>query len=305
MTDQVGVPILRNDALTLYLTVDNATKLTLMPRSSRPAPPRLLGRLEVATDMGTFLGDTRIRLLEAIDQHGSISQAAKHVPLSYKAAWDAVDAMNNLADQPLVERIAGGKHGGGTVLTAHGRKVIALYRAVETEYQQALDRLMVQWAEVDAGNVRSFQQLLRRMAMRTSARNQFVCTIVGLREGDVDYEVYLRVDAQHELVAVVTRDSAEQLELSIGTEVVALVKASAVLLLTDEALRTSARNHLWGEVLRVVEGPVNSEVTLGLGQGKTVTAVVTHESVVALGLVPGIRACAVFKSSSVILSVLG
>ncbi len=255
--------------------------------------------------MGTFLGDTRIRLLEAIDQHGSISQAAKHVPLSYKAAWDAVDAMNNLADQPLVERIAGGKHGGGTVLTAHGRKVIALYRAVETEYQQALDRLMVQWAEVDAGNVRSFQQLLRRMAMRTSARNQFVCTIVGLREGDVDYEVYLRVDAQHELVAVVTRDSAEQLELSIGTEVVALVKASAVLLLTDEALRTSARNHLWGEVLRVVEGPVNSEVTLGLGQGKTVTAVVTHESVVALGLVPGIRACAVFKSSSVILSVLG
>jgi molybdate transport system regulatory protein len=305
MTDQVGVPILRNDALTLYLTVDNATKLTLMPRSSRPAPPRLLGRLEVATDMGTFLGDTRIRLLEAIDQHGSISQAAKHVPLSYKAAWDAVDAMNNLADQPLVERIAGGKHGGGTVLTAHGRKVIALYRAVETEYQQALDRLMVQWAEVDAGNVRSFQQLLRRMAMRTSARNQFVCTIVGLRDGDVDYEVYLRVDAHHELVAVVTRDSAEQLELSIGTEVVALVKASAVLLLTDEGLRTSARNHLWGEVLRVVEGPVNSEVTLGLGQGKTVTAVVTHESVVALGLVPGIRACAVFKSSSVILSVLG
>lgn len=276
-----------------------------MPRSSRPAPPRLLGRLEVATDMGTFLGDTRIRLLEAIDQHGSISQAAKHVPLSYKAAWDAVDAMNNLADQPLVERVTGGKHGGGTVLTEHGRKVIALYRAVEAEYQQALDRIMVQWAAVDAGNVRAFQQLLRRMAMRTSARNQFVCTIVGLREGDVDYEVYLRVDANHELVAVVTRDSAEQLELAIGTEVVALVKASAVLLLTDEGLRTSARNHLWGDVQRVVEGPVNSEVTLGLGHGKTVTAVVTHESLVALGLAPGVRACAVFKSSSVILSVLG
>ena len=78
---------------------------------------RLRGKLEVDTEFGTFLGDTRIRLLEAIDQHGSISQAAKAVPISYKAAWDAVDAMNNLADQPLVVRSTGGKNGGGTQLT--------------------------------------------------------------------------------------------------------------------------------------------------------------------------------------------
>ena len=100
---------------------------------------RLRGKLEVESEFGTFLGDTRIRLLEAIERHGSISQAAKAVPLSYKAAWDAVDAMNNLADQPLVVRSTGGKHGGGTLLTDHGRKVVALYRALETEYQAALD----------------------------------------------------------------------------------------------------------------------------------------------------------------------
>jgi len=264
-----------------------------------------MGKLEVTTDLGTYLGDTRIRLLEAIEQHGSITQAAKHVPMSYKAAWDAVDAMNNLANQPLVERSTGGRHGGGTVLTDQGRKVVGMYRAVEAEYQKALDRVMSQWSELDTGNVRSFQQLLRRMAYRTSARNQFACTISGLREGDVDYEVYLRADPQTELVAVITRDSAEQLGLAIGMEVVALVKASAVLLLTDEGLRTSARNHLWGTVQRVVEGPVNADVTLSLGGGKTVTAVVTHDSVVSLGLQVGQRACAVFKASSGILSVLG
>ena len=60
--------------------------------------PRLRGKLEVDTELGAFLGDTRIRLLEAIAQHGSISQAAKAVPLSYKAAWDAIDTMNNLAE---------------------------------------------------------------------------------------------------------------------------------------------------------------------------------------------------------------
>ena len=94
---------------------------------------RLRGRLEVETEFGSFLGDTRIRLLEAIDRYGSISQAAKAVPLSYKAAWDAVDAMNNLAEAPLVERSVGGKHGGGTSLTDYGRRVIAMYRAVEQE----------------------------------------------------------------------------------------------------------------------------------------------------------------------------
>lgn len=276
-----------------------------LPAARSRSAPRLVSKLEVSTDLGAFLGDTRIRLLEAIDQHGSISQAARHVPLSYKAAWDAVDAMNNLSDQPLVECSTGGKHGGGTILTQHGRKVVGLYRAVEAEYQQALDRLMAQWGEVETGNVRAFQQLLRRMALRTSARNQFVCTVSGLREGEVDYEVYLRLDNQNELIAVITRDSAEQLGIGIGMDVVALVKASSVLLLTDEGLRTSARNHLWGTVQRVVDGPVNAEVTLDLGAGKTVTAVVTRESVLSLDLVPGKRACAIFKSSSVILSVLG
>lgn len=271
----------------------------------KSAGPRLLGKLEVSTELGAYLGDTRIRLLEAIAQHGSISQAAKHVPLSYKAAWDAVDAMNNLADLPLVERSTGGKHGGGTVLTDHGRKVVSLFRAVEAEYQRALDRLMAQWGDVDAGDVRAFQQVLRRMGMRTSARNQFACTVSGLRKGDLDYEVYLRLDGQHELVAVITRDSAEQLGIEIGMDVVALVKASAVLLLADEHLRTSARNHLWGTVERITDGPVNAEVVISLGDGKTVTSVVTHASITTLGLAVGSRACAIFKSSSVILSILG
>jgi len=52
----------------------------------RRATTRLTGHLEVSTELGALLGDKRVRLLEAIEQHGSISQAAKHVPLSYKDA---------------------------------------------------------------------------------------------------------------------------------------------------------------------------------------------------------------------------
>lgn len=262
---------------------------------------RLRGKLEVDSEFGTFLGDTRIRLLEAIEQHGSISQAAKAVPLSYKAAWDAVDAMNNLADQALVVRSTGGKHGGGTQLTDYGRKVVALYRALEAEYQAALDRLTASMNEGEASDLKQFRQLLKRMSMKTSARNQFAGHIVGLRAGQVDFEVRIKLDDDNEIVAVITGDSAENLGLSIGMEINALVKSSSVLLLNDPNLKTSARNQLWGEITRIHDSPVNSEVTLVMKGGKSVCAVVTHESVERLGLAVGEQACAVFKASAVIL----
>lgn len=265
--------------------------------------PKLVGKLALETEFGPFLGDTRIRLLEAIERHGSISQAAKAVPLSYKAAWDAVDAMNNLADEALVTRTTGGRHGGGTQLTDYGRKIVALYRAVEQEYQDALDRLAARMEEVEAGDVHKFQTLLKRMSMKTSARNQFVGKVVGLREGEVDFEVRLRLDETNELVAVITRESAENLELAIGKEVFAFVKSSSLLLLTDPNVRTTARNQLWGEVSHIHDGPVNAEVGLTLPGGKTVTAVVTRDSVANLGLSLGSTACAVFKASAVILAV--
>ena len=264
---------------------------------------RFKGRLEVETEFGTFLGDTRIRLLEAIARHGSISQAAKAVPLSYKAAWDAVDAMNNLADEPLVTRSAGGKHGGGTRLTEYGHRVVNLYRALEAEYQAALERLAASMNEGEASSFAQFRQLLKRMSMKTSARNQFAGCITGLKAGDVDYEVRLKLDDANELVAVITRESADTLELAMGMEVYALVKSSSVLLLTDREVRTTARNHLWGEVTRIHEGPVNSEVTLALPGGRSVCAVVTHDSIAHLGLAVGEQACAVFKASAVILCI--
>ena len=258
-------------------------------------------KLEVETEFGAFLGDTRIRLLEAIAIHGSISQAAKKVPLSYKAAWDAIDNMNNLAEQPLVLRSAGGRQGGGTQLTAYGKKVVALYRALEAEYQAALDRLTASMHEESDNDFQQFRQLLRRMSMKTSARNQFAGEIVGMRSGQVDFEVRLRLDAENELVAVITRESAESLGLTMGMEMFAMVKSSSVLLLTDANVKTTARNHLWGEVSRIHEGPVNSEVILTLPSGKTVCAVVTPDSIGKLELQVGQQACAVFKASSVIL----
>ena len=64
-----------------------------------------------------FGGPGRIALVACIAECGSITQAAKAIKMSCKAAWDAIDGLNNLAGEPLVERLTGGKGGGGTRLT--------------------------------------------------------------------------------------------------------------------------------------------------------------------------------------------
>ncbi|OJZ19432.1 MAG: molybdenum-dependent transcriptional regulator [Thiobacillus sp. 65-29] len=259
----------------------------------------LVGRIHLDTDEGVLLAGQRVRLLEAIERHGSIQKAAKEVDLSYKSAWEAVNAMNNLCDPPLVQREVGGRRGGGSRLTEHGRNMVSLFRAVEAEYQRALDKL-----GGDLGDLRNFNRLLNRFSMKTSARNQFHGTITALIQEPVNFEVRLRLDDWNEIVAVVTHASAEHLELRVGMPILALVKAPSVLLLTDPQIKVSTRNTLWGTVYDIRPGPVNAEVTVALPSGKTVIAVITRASCEDLGLAVGTSVCAAFKSSSVILAVM-
>lgn len=267
--------------------------------------PKLTGKLLIDTAIGNFLGDKRIRLLEAIDQLGSISQAAKAVPMSYKTAWDAVDDMNNVAPEPLVHRSTGGRNGGGTELTAFGRRLIAFYRALEKESQTALEKLTHNLAQSGVADAADFQQVLRRMSMKTSARNQFAGPVAALKEGVVDVEVSIRLDADLVLTAIVTRESAESMGLAPGKDVLAFVKASSIVLLVEEGeqeVRISARNRFRGTVARIHAGPVNSEVTVDLPGGRHVlTAVITDDSVRRLGLAVGQPVTAVFKAPSVFL----
>lgn len=272
--------------------------------SNAIAPFKLVSRLSIDTALGAFLGDTRIRLLEAIGRHGSISRAAKAVPMSYKAAWDAIDAMNNLAESPLVVSSVGGRQGGGTHLTPYGSRLIAMYRAVEQEYQEAMERLSRELTLTEEADLAQCRQLLRRLAMKTSARNQFIARVAELRHSEVSAEVRLCLDAGQTLVALITRESALSLGLTLGSEVQAFIKASSVILTTEPSLRTSARNQLWGTVKRIHPGSVNAEVTLEIAGGRTVTALLANESLTALGLEVGSKARAVFKASSVILATL-
>ena len=80
-----------------------------------------------------------VTLLEEIDRCGSINQAAKTVGMSYKAAWEKIENLNNLCPEPLIIRQAGGSGGGGTVLTEAGHAFIARARTLQREFTSFLN----------------------------------------------------------------------------------------------------------------------------------------------------------------------
>lgn len=238
-------------------------------------------------------------LLKAIDATGSINRAARTAGYSYKGAWLVLETAANLAPQPLLERTTGGKGGGGTRLTPAGRELLAAWHALEAAHLDFL-RAQEDWIQQQP----ALAGLLRRISMKTTARNQFAGAVTAIQPGPVTTQVTVTITGGQEVVATITTAAATRLHLAVGKEGIVLVKSSAVVLVTDFAgYALSARNQFAGTVSRVEKGAVSSLVILTLPGGAHMTASVTNDAVDALGLAVGQPATAVFKSSAVMLAV--
>ena len=98
------------------------------------------GQLSLRIDLPQGrIGPGKINLLEAIDREGSISAAGRALGMSYKRAWDLVDALNKLLGVAVVTASTGGHRGGGATLTDAGRNLVADYRAIESAAQRAAE----------------------------------------------------------------------------------------------------------------------------------------------------------------------
>ncbi|MBL8806352.1 MAG: LysR family transcriptional regulator [Rhodospirillales bacterium] len=95
-------------------------------------------RLRVLLGEAIALGPGKSRLLGEIDKTGSISAAARAMEMSYRRAWLLVAEMNSAFRSPLVISGAGGRQGGGAVVTDFGRRVLAKYLAMEAKATRAL-----------------------------------------------------------------------------------------------------------------------------------------------------------------------
>lgn len=240
------------------------------------------------------VGQERVALIEAIEGLGSISAAARQLGLSYKGAWDGVQALNNLFDAPLVIANAGGKAGGAAVVTPRGQAVIRAFREVEREIGAALSRLEAGLAAPDA----DLGDLFWSLGLRTSARNALRGTVVAIEDGEVTAKVTLDLGGGLEIASIITRHSREELGLALGKPAIALIKSSFVVLADDGPLEETA-NRLVGTVVDREDGREVSEISLSLSGGKTLVA--TVPVLAAPGM--GERAVAAVAPSNVILAV--
>jgi GMP synthase (glutamine-hydrolysing) len=119
----------------------------------------IAGRFWLENREGMLAGRGRIELLEYVRDTGSIREAAKAMKMSYKAAWDTVDALNRKACRPVVARTKGGYLGGGSRLTPYGRALVCAYRCMEREQGAFLERLLERYgitpfSDATAGSAR-------------------------------------------------------------------------------------------------------------------------------------------------------
>ncbi|MFP8968291.1 TOBE domain-containing protein [Pokkaliibacter sp. CJK22405] len=226
----------------------------------------------------------RLTLLKALAEEGSISAAARSAGVSYKTAWDWIDNLNNLASEPLLTRSTGGKGGGGSQLTDYGRALIDGLEQLQLAQQQ-----LAAVSENFLSQPQHLSDTLRRMTLKTSARNQLAGTVTAITPGAVNTLIGISLGGDDSLRVQITNDSVALLELSPGAPVIALIKANAPMLVdcTGAKVQTSAVNRLAATVENIQPGAVNAEVNLRLSSGRSLTAIIELSTLETLALTPG------------------
>ncbi|MES2613428.1 MAG: TOBE domain-containing protein [Pseudomonadota bacterium] len=240
------------------------------------------------------MADKRIAILREIGAGGSISQAARAVGVSYKAAWQALDTLTNLAGTSLVDRAVGGSGGGGAQLTDAGHQLLAAADAMA----EARSAVLARW-EGQAGPAAA------RLAVRTSMRNQWPCTVQRLEALGQIVRVHLgRIEDGADaafLSARITRESAELLGLAPGLVVQALCKATAVRVERAAAAQPSPEPgvcRLPAKAVRVVRGETGDEVSAELTGGLQMVGFAAPDS----GLRAGSRVLLVVEDNAVVIA---
>ena len=245
--------------------------------------------------LGHGPSDKRIDILRGIGQSGSISQAARDASVSYKAAWQAIATLTNLAGVPLVERAVGGAGGGGAKLTDEGRQLLSLADA------HAVARSAVQLQAPRPGAATA----VSRLSIRTSMRNQLPVVVRALERSGPVVRVrmsFVGEEGQAETIAArITQESAELLGLADGLTAIALCKATAVQVERADSVRRRRGNQLTGTVAKVARGDSGDEIVIALAGGLQLVGFAASGS----GLRTRQRVTAVVDESAVVVALPG
>lgn len=243
----------------------------------------------LANALGDPASDKRLDVLRWVGQSGSISQAARAVGISYKAAWQAIDTLTNLCGVVLVERTVGGSGGGGARITPHGQELLALAHELAASRHQVLARFV------------GGAQLASGLGLRTSMRNNMPCHVVQLTTpapGDVTVQVVLALPHGTHITSTITRESAQLLDLQPGLALLALCKATALRVVPARGDASgTATNRIQGQVARLSRGSQRDEVVMTLPRDLQLVGFADHPNRLRVGSL----VCAQVEENAVVL----
>lgn len=240
-----------------------------------------------------FLLEKRIELLHAIEIHGSISKAAKAVPMSYKSAWEAVDTMNALSPEPIVCRETGGKDGGGTTITEYGQQLLKNYALLKEEHRRFLEKLS-EMTDIQSGAFKT----IGRLAMQISARNQIQAEVVSVDSENVNANILLKLKSGKELLSTITKEAVENLHIEEDQTVIAIFKSNAVWL-AKKVDEKRYENRLEGIVTKIDKDVENTKVVVDIGHHDTVVSVMPTAVLEKMELIEGNSVIAMIKANDV------
>jgi len=214
--------------------------------------------------LGKALGhtktDKRLEILKKLQEAGSISEAARRAGVSYKAAWQAIDVLSNLAGTPLVSKVVGGSGGGGAQLTEAGKQLLQASRDLDIAKNQVVKK-----AAQSPAPETSINQML---GLRTSMRNQFPAQVAAIHKKGDSVKVEVSTKGGSVFAARITAASAELFSLHKGQHVQVLFKATAVAIQAPGTQADKA-NAIHGIVVRKSRGRTSGEISMLVEPGIT------------------------------------
>ncbi len=250
----------------------------------------LLSDLKLRNKDEELLTHKSVKLLENIIVYGSISKAAKALGVTYKTAWGWIDKMNRLSPRPLVQKISGGKDGGGTVVTSYAKELISIYEEVEALQHKHLHTLES-----------SFSHLQEDDQDRHFAFSRLEAEVKEIIFKGEKAVFLLALPCGSEISAQTPASFAQVNKLDLGKKVSVLIEADSISVTKSFEKEISSRNKLNVTVdeIRIDEDDVL--LALRLCEGHYLTARITHRSYSDLKIKKSDELMAVFKAYSVTL----
>ena len=161
------------------------------------------------------LGKGGAQILEQIEKEESISKATEKLGMSYRYVWSYLQKIEKTIGESVIETYRGGKSGGGGAkLTRLGKSLLEEYRLVEGYLSEVL----------------SDAEYWEAVGLKISARNRLKGKVLTVEKEDLTAKIKVEINVPSVVTALISREAAEELDIKVGDEVEAVIKATDVMI---------------------------------------------------------------------------